>query len=101
MTNSEIVSKLSEDKVIETIATNIRVDKSLRDDFIQEINMILLEYDNVKLNDIYEKNQLNFFVTRICINNWHSTTSPFYTKYRKEEAKLDKNADLIKLSDII
>ena len=98
-TNSEIIAEIQRDGMVEDIAHNIKVTPDYYDDFVQEMYVILLEYDNGKLNDIYEKKQLKFFVTRICINNWNSKTSPFYTKYKRPISHLDGNADLMKLSD--
>ena len=100
-TNKEIVDELCENNVVEDIARNIKVSRDYYDDFVQDIYLTLLEYDNEKLNDIYEKNQIKFFIARICINNWNSKTSPFYCKYKRTLTHIDANADLRKLADII
>ena len=101
MTNQKIVEEITKDKLVEEIARNIRVTKGYYDDFVNDIYLTLLEYDNEKLNDIYEKNQIKFFIARICINNWNSKTSPFYCKYKRTLTHIDANADLTKLADII
>lgn len=101
LTNTEIVEELLKDKVVEQVAKNIRVESDYYDDFVQDIYLILLDYDNEKLNEIYKKKQLNFFITRICLNNWNSKTSPFYTKYKKPEAHTNRNINLTKLSEKI
>ena len=101
MTNQEIVNKLAEKRIIEDIAKNIQVSSDYYDDFVQDIYMTLLEYDNQKLNDIYEKNQIKFFIARICINNWNSKTSPFFCKYKRPLSHIDGNQNLDKLSNFI
>lgn len=99
MTNQEIVYCLSYSGLVEDISRNIRVDSDYYDDFVQEMYATLLEYDNDKLNEIFAKNQIKFFTARICLNNWNSRTSPFYTKYKKYLEHTDMNADLNGLSD--
>lgn len=99
MTNQEIVYSLSYSGLVEDIARNIRVTSDYYDDFVQETYVTLLEYDNTKLNEIFDKKQIKYFVVRIMLNNWNSTTSPFYTKYKKYLEHTDMNADLNGLSD--
>lgn len=99
MTNQEIVYSLSYSGLVEDIARNIRVTSDYYDDFVQETYVTLLEYDNNKLNEIFDKKQIKYFVVRIMLNNWNSTTSPFYTKYKKYLEHTDMNADLNGLSD--
>lgn len=100
-TNTEIIEEISKDKLVEEIARNIRVTSDYYDDFVQDMYLTLLEYDNEKLNDIYEKKQMKFFLARICINNWNSSTSPFYCKYKRPLTHIDGNQDLTKLSQKI
>ena len=101
MTNQEIVYCLSYSGLVEDIARNIRVTSDYYDDFVQEMYLTLLDYNNEKLNEIFGKNQIKFFATRVCLNNWNSKTSPFYCKYKRPLSHLDGNADLTKLSDKI
>ena len=101
MTNQEIVYCLSYSGLVEDIARNIRVTSDYYDDFVQEMYLTLLDYPNEKLDDIFRKNQIKFFTTRVCLNNWNSKTSPFYCKYKRPLSHLDGNADLTKLSDKI
>ncbi len=99
MTNQEIVYCLSYSGVVEDISRNIRVTSEFYDDFVQESYLTLLEYNNEKLEEIFKKNQIKYFVARICINNWNSRTSRFYTKYKKHLEHTDKNVDLGTLSN--
>ena len=101
MTNQEIVYCLAFSGIVEDISHNIRVDYDYYDDFVQEMYLTLLEYDNDRLNEIFNKNQIKFFTSRICINNWNSKTSPFYCKYKRPLTHIDKNQDLKTLGDKI
>lgn len=61
----------------------------LRDDLKAEVILILLEIDESKLIEIYSKRALNFFTARIIMNQFFSTTSPFYKKYRQEMSEIN------------
>lgn len=63
------------------------------DDLINDLVIVLYEYDNEKLNDAHNKNHMNALLTRIILNNIYSKTSLFYRKYLKFQRSTD---DLIK-----
>ena len=52
-------------------------------DLCQMVYLILLEYDEEKIIDLWENNEINFFLARIIINQYRSTRSPFHTLFRK------------------
>lgn len=52
-------------------------------DIIQDLCMILLEYDNEKLEKINNDNRLNAFVTGILVRQLFSTNSQTYRTYRR------------------
>lgn len=78
-----IVGRIAEEKRVEKIVDNINNIVRNKEDLIQEIYMVLLEYDEEKLRTLYDNNQLNFFLVRIIKNQYFSRTSPFHRKYRK------------------
>ena len=85
MTNNEIVSGNFE--LIKTCCSH-QVNKydtppEFLDDVVQEVSLILLEYDNEKLNKIVEENHLNSFITGILVKQLYSTNSAFYRTYRR------------------
>jgi hypothetical protein len=47
------------------------------------VYLVLLEYDEDKILDLWEHNEINFFLARIIINQYRSTNSPFYSLFRK------------------
>lgn len=86
-----MLNRIANERLVEDISKNIGVSPKYFDDFVQEIYLILLEYDQEKLEAIYEKGDIKFFLTRIIKNQWCSTTSPFYRKYRKYYEYADEN----------
>lgn len=86
-----MLNRIANERLVEDISKNIGVSPKYFDDFVQEIYLVLLEYDQEKLEAIYEKGDINFFLTRIIKNQWCSTTSPFYRKYRKYYEYADEN----------
>lgn len=88
-----MLEKIANEKLVETICKNIGVSPKYMDDLVQEIYLILLEYDQVKLKTIVDNGQLNYFLTKIIKNQWCSNTSPFYKKYRKFWDMIDGNND--------
>lgn len=57
------------------------------DDFRQDLYLILLTYDNEKLNNAYDNNHLNALITRMIRNQIHSDRSPYYDTYKKFKSK--------------
>ena len=92
-----IVDKLARNRVVEDMIKNMNIN-DYPDDLAQEIYLILLEYDKEKIEDIYNKNQINFFISRIITNQAFSKNSPFYLIYKKwdlnkEDLDFDNDAD--------
>ena len=48
----------------------------------QAIAMIILEYDRQKIEDMWNRNELKYFIIRIIKNTLYSKTSPFYKKIK-------------------
>ena len=95
MNKQDIITIIHKEHWIENIIKKYNLDGSLKDDFIQEMYLILLEYNEDKIVELYSKNQLKYFLIRICVNNYKSTTSPWYKKYMKYNKELiNKNIDI-------
>lgn len=93
MTNNEILESVSGD--IKSIISNMAVQEDHKDDLFQDVSVILLKYDNKKLDDIYQKGQLKFFVSRILTNQYYSVHSAFYKTYKKYENNKYNIADIL------
>lgn len=58
-----------------------------RDDFEQEIYIIIMEIDKDKIKLLKEKNEFLPYVYGIIQNQWKSKNSNFYKKYKKYDEK--------------
>lgn len=87
MTASQIVEELYNTNLLTELCENIGVLPKDMDDFKQEIYLILLEYNQDKIIELYNKKQLKFFIVRIIQNQYHSKNSPFYMKYKRYSQK--------------
>lgn len=88
-TNAQIINEIANAHLIEEIIDGITYSKfenkeNLKD-LSQDIYLQLLQMDNAKINELYFKKQLRFWVTRIITNNIHSKTSPYYYTYKKAQ----------------
>lgn len=82
------LEQIGNDKLVETIARNMRVEKDYFDDLCQEVYYILATgYTEEKLQEVIDKKQINFVITCILKNQWFSKTSPFYRQYKKFKLK--------------
>jgi hypothetical protein len=52
------------------------------DDLNQEVMLILLEMDKEKFNDMVENKKIWGWITSVIKNLYHSSSSPFYKKFR-------------------
>lgn len=89
MTNAQIINDVANSKIVEEIIDGITYSKfenheNLKD-LAQDIYLQLLQMDNTKINELYFKKQLRFWITRIITNNIHSKTSPYYYQYKKAQ----------------
>lgn len=85
MTNHEILNEVLKSGLLKKCVDHQFYKAGMTDykeDFFQDLCLIILEYDNAKLNDAYQKH-MNAWVTRVIQNNIKSVNSPFYRDYKK------------------
>jgi hypothetical protein len=82
------------------IVKNITKNNELCDELYHYCLMVLLEYDKVKMGEIVKRNHAKYFFITIVMNQWNSTTSPFYKQYRKENVEYVGEYQDIKNDDI-
>ncbi len=74
------------------------------EDLAHEVIVMVLEANRDKMRVIVEKNQMRFWIIRLCINNYRSSTSRYHYKYRKPTERHKQAAEhlnhLHKLNDI-
>lgn len=86
MTKNEIIEKLAKERLVEQICSNIAKSSNYDDtlkDLSQNIYVDLLSKDEEKIINLYETNQIRFFVVRMVTNNLFSKNSPFYQTFKK------------------
>lgn len=89
VSKTDIVVELSTHKVVEKMVQNIAhqtLSPELKD-LCQMVYLILFEYDESKLQDLWENHQMNFFLARIIINQFRSSNSPFHMTFRRFQEK--------------
>lgn len=88
-TNAQIINKIANDGLIEEIIDGVSYSKFENTenikDLAQDIYLQLLQMRTDKLNDLYCKNQLRYWIARIVVNSIHSKTSPYYYTYKKAQ----------------
>ena len=98
MTKNEVVNIIAKERMVEEIVSNIAKSSDCDDtlkDLSQEIYLDLLSKDEEKIVNLYETNQIRFFVVRMVTNNLFSKNSPYYQVFRKN-ANLTVNIDGLK-----
>ena len=84
MTKNEIIEIIAKEKMVETAVANIaKTNSDTLKDLSQEIYLDLLSKDEEKIVNLYETNQIRFFVVRMVTNNLFSKNSPYYQVFRK------------------
>lgn len=84
-----IIETLAKDRRVEAMVKNIAHHSLTADlkDLCQMVYLILLEYDESKLQDLWENDQINFFIARIILNQYRSSNSPFHAIFRKYQER--------------
>lgn len=96
MTKNEVISIIAKEKVVEQIVSNIaKTNSDILNDLSQNIYIDLLMKDDEKIVNLYETNQLRFFIVKMAKNNLFSKNSPFYKTFKKN-ANLTIDIDDIK-----
>ena len=85
MTKADIIETLARQKRVETMVENIAHHELTADlnDLCQMVYLVLLEYDESKLQDLWEHNEMDFFLARVILNQYRSNNSPFHYTIRK------------------
>ena len=84
-----IIETLAKDRRVEALVENIAHHSLTADlkDLCQMVYLILLEYDESKLQDLWENEQINFFIAKIILNQYRSSNSPFHAIFRKYQER--------------
>ena len=84
MTKNEVISIIAKERMVEQICSNIaKTNSDILNDLSQNIYIDLLLKDEEKIVNLYETNQLRFFIVKMAKNNLFSKNSPFYKTFKK------------------
>lgn len=86
MTRNDVIEEIAKTGLLHTIIQNIggTTDEDLKD-LEQDIYLDLYTKEEKLLTDLYEKGQLKFYLARIVSNNIHSSSSRYFTTYKKPQ----------------
>lgn len=90
MTKNEIVTQLARRRVVEGLCLNVAHTGSLNadlQDLAQYVYVVLLQYDDAKVLAMWQAGALPFFLSRIIVNQYRSTTSNFHRTIRAFRAR--------------
>lgn len=85
MTKQQIIEYLAKNKKVEGMFTalNLNIEDADYKDLIQDLYLDLLNKDETLLQQLYNKDEFDYFIYRMISNNVRSKTSPFYKTYIK------------------
>ena len=96
MTKNEVVNIIAKERLVEEIVFNVaKTNSDILNDLSQNIYIDLLMKDDEKIVNLYETNQLRFFIVKMAKNNLFSKNSPFYKTFKKN-ANLTVDIDDLK-----
>ena len=86
-TKNQIIEKLYKENFIQNIIKKYTTKLTFEDeeDVSQEIYLILLEMPEEEIVQLFNNNQLNFYIVKIIKNQLLSTTSMIYKLYLKNK----------------
>ena len=90
MNKYEIAERLARERVVERLVCNIARTRLSSDlaDLCQMVYLIILEYDEEKIVDLWENGEMNFFLARVILNQFHSVKSPYHALFRRWQTRL-------------
>lgn len=87
-TREEVIKSITDDRYYNDVLESYLKNKSERDEFRQEMWVILLEMNDDKIIDYYDRKILKYIYIGIINNQLKSSSSPWHTKFRKFKSLL-------------
>lgn len=84
MTKNEILTELFRSKFMSDLIKTITSGHQLSDDLKSELFLILCEMDDARIKSAHKNHYLHYLCVNIVKKQFHSNTSPFHTKFRKD-----------------
>ena len=93
MTKYEVIDIIAREHLVERIVNKLLSSSKnpfdCPEDLIQEIYLLLLQKDDDLIVNLYNKDEIGFYLLKIARNQLLSANSPYYTKYIKLGAQSD------------
>ena len=93
MTKYEVVDIIAKEHLVERIVNKLLSSSKnpfdCPEDLIQDIYLLLLQKDDDLIVNLYNKDEIGFYLLKIARNQLLSKNSPYYTKYIKLRAQSD------------
>lgn len=83
----DVIRMIAEKNMLRDIITNVAKNNKDEDlkDLEQDLYLELMEKDDELIDFLYNNDQLNYYMTRMVMNNINSKTSRFYYIYKKNK----------------
>ena len=93
MTKYDVVDIIAREHLVERIVNKLLSSSKnpfdCSEDLIQDIYLLLLQKDDDLIVNLYNKDEIGFYLLKIARNQLLSKNSPYYTKYIKFKAQSD------------
>ena len=93
MTKYEVINIIAKEHLVERIVNKLLSSSKnpfdCPEDLIQDIYLLLLQKDDDLIVNLYNKDEIGFYLLKIARNQLLSKNSPYYTKYIKFKAQSD------------
>ena len=93
MTKYEVLDIIAREHLVERIVNKLLSSSKnpfdCPEDLIQDIYLLLLQKDDNLIVNLYNKDEIGFYLLKIARNQLLSKNSPYYTKYIKFKAQSD------------
>lgn len=85
MTKMQVIDKIARERLVETIVCNVAHSPLTDDlkDLSQYIYVALMRYSEDTIREMHEGGRMNYFVTRIVMNQLHGDHSHYAMNYRR------------------
>lgn len=99
LTKTDIINLITTDKEYLRISRKIAKGNDLQNDLYQEFIIVMIEYNEGKLIEVFKKGQLKFFCTGIMQRMYYNKNSPFYKMHKKFIENIDSNIPEIRFEE--
>lgn len=90
LTKRQTIDILAHKKVIEKLLKQYNFSSPYCKDLCQDLYIELLNKEDKLIVGLYERNEIEYYIRKMILNNVNSVTSPFYKNYEKFRKTTDE-----------